>query len=218
MDTRSIGPLGRRVLNLALWFNFCALTGTGLLMAIRLPPGSRGGAGLAALGLSRHEWGDIHAWSGYAFAALIVVHLVLHWRWLWQYASRKQAWPIVLGIGLGILLVIALIFLPVERKGGHRTHAAPETKSGCWSSPDRGLAGHWRDAANRVMAPHNQEMTAFCQDPAGREARAIYAFLGTAAGNGIPGRCGFLWESGDWRTDPPQHLLGTVRKPMKWAG
>ncbi len=31
-----------RASNLLLWLAFCALAGTGLLMAFRLPPGSRG--------------------------------------------------------------------------------------------------------------------------------------------------------------------------------
>ena len=35
-----------RVLNLLLYIAFCAMVGTGLLMAYRLPPGSRGGSGL----------------------------------------------------------------------------------------------------------------------------------------------------------------------------
>jgi len=49
-----------RLLNALLWLVFCAMAGTGLLLAFRLPSGSRGGRGLSALGMARHEWGDWH--------------------------------------------------------------------------------------------------------------------------------------------------------------
>ena len=61
-----------RILNLLLWLAFCALAGTGILLAFDLPPGSRGVAGPFALDLTRHEWGAWHTWIGYAFLALII--------------------------------------------------------------------------------------------------------------------------------------------------
>ena len=115
-----------RVLNLLLWFNLCALGGTGLLLAFRLPPGSRGGAGLSALGLNRHEWGDWHTWMGYGFLSLIVLHLALHWRWFWQVAARKRSWPLLLGLGAGLVLLLLLVLQPVSRPGeGDRGKAHP---------------------------------------------------------------------------------------------
>lgn len=107
-----------RILNALLWLVFCAMAGTGLLLAYRLPPGSRGGAGLTALGLSRHEWGDIHMWLSFAFIGLILVHLALHWRWLWQVAAKKRRWPLLVGLGLGAALLLALASQPVEKRGG----------------------------------------------------------------------------------------------------
>lgn len=108
--------LGSRGLNLLLWLGFCGLAGTGLLLALRLPPGSRGGRGLSAFGLDRHDWGDVHTWIGYAFVALILVHLLLHWRWLWQFASRRRALPMLAGLGAGLVLMLALVFAPVEKR------------------------------------------------------------------------------------------------------
>lgn len=110
--------LANRVLNFLLWLSFCVMCGTGLLLAFRLPPGSRGGRGLTALGMSRHQWGDIHTWVSYVFMALIVVHLALHWRWLWQIAGKKRGWPLLLGLGLGLALLLALVLQPVARTGG----------------------------------------------------------------------------------------------------
>ena len=108
-----------RILNALLWLVFCSMSGTGLLLAFRLPPGSRGGQGLSAMGLSRHEWGDINTWLSYAFLALILTHLALHWRWFWQVAARRRAWPLLLGIGAGILLLLWLALQPVAKGGRH---------------------------------------------------------------------------------------------------
>jgi membrane associated rhomboid family serine protease len=119
MSIRKIVP---RVMNALLWLVCCAMAGTGLLLAFRLPPGSRGGRGLSALDLSRHEWGDIHTWLSYAFLALMVAHLALHWRWFWQVAARKKRWPLVLGFGVGIALLLALAFQPVTKGGDDHEH------------------------------------------------------------------------------------------------
>lgn len=122
LSFRTILP---RILNFCLWLSFCAMAGTGLLLAWRMPPGSRGGQGLQALGMGRHEWGDWHTWISYAFIALILVHLALHWRWLWQVASRRRPWPVTAGLALGILLLFALLLQPVERHGKGHGHDSP---------------------------------------------------------------------------------------------
>jgi hypothetical protein len=101
-----------RVLNALLWLVFCSMAGTGLLLAFRLPPGSRGGHGLSALGLSRHEWGDLHTWLSYAFLVLTITHLALHWRWV---AAKKRRWPLLLGFGVGLALLLALTLQPVVK-------------------------------------------------------------------------------------------------------
>ncbi|MBN8710167.1 MAG: hypothetical protein BGO12_08125 [Verrucomicrobia bacterium 61-8] len=114
MNSISFRKVHPRILNLLLWLSFCTMAGTGLLLAFRMPLGSRGGRGLEALGLGRHEWRDFHTWMSYAFMATIVLHLALHWRWLWQIAARKRAWPIIAGFGLGLLLLLFLTFQPVH--------------------------------------------------------------------------------------------------------
>ena len=109
-----------RLLNLLLWMATCAMAGTGLLLAFRLPPGSRGGRGLSALGMDRHEWGEWHMWTGYAFLAMIVIHLAIHWRWFWQVAARRRSWPLLAGIGAGVALALWLALQPVAREPEER--------------------------------------------------------------------------------------------------
>lgn len=106
-----------RILNAFLWLVFCAMAGTGLLLAFRLPPGSRGGRGLTAMGWDRHDWGDVHTWLSYAFLCLVAAHLALHWRWLWQVAAKRRSWPLLIGVGAGLAMIVWLVFQPVAHRG-----------------------------------------------------------------------------------------------------
>jgi hypothetical protein len=53
---------------------------TGLIVRFVLPPGS--GRALALWSLGRHNWGDVHFWLAVAAAAMLLVHLALHWQWV----------------------------------------------------------------------------------------------------------------------------------------
>jgi len=85
------------------WINFCvalsmfismtSLAGIGLILKFVLPPGSggglhgpgRGGGGLGAktlLGMTRHEWGDIHFYIAAALVSLLAIHIYMHWPWI----------------------------------------------------------------------------------------------------------------------------------------
>jgi hypothetical protein len=107
-----------RVLDLLLYFEFCALTGIGLMLAWRLPPGSRGGGGLTVLDMTRHEWGDIHLWVGIAFIATVVAHLLMHWKWLKTVGSRMRSWPLWGGLLAGVAVVLAFVLWPVDSPRG----------------------------------------------------------------------------------------------------
>lgn len=126
--------------NLLLWLLLCAMSGTGLLLAYRLPPGSRGGHGLSALGWTRHDWGDLHRWISFAFLALIVIHMILHWRWFWQIACRKRAWPLCVGVLAGLALLIGIVMLPVNKDPDSSSHEsrARQTKHSEDEEPLRG--------------------------------------------------------------------------------
>jgi MFS family permease len=118
METKLWTFLTGKLLNLILWVSGCALAGTGLLLEFRLPPGSRGGRGLEVLGMGRHDWGEVHLILGYVVAGLVVAHIAVHWRWLWQYATRKRGPMLLGGLALGALIVAAPFLLPVQSKSG----------------------------------------------------------------------------------------------------
>lgn len=77
------------LVDLALFVSMISLAGLGLILEFLLPPGSGDGHGGAAgpfartlLGLSRHEWGDLHFKLAVILLLLLAVHLVLHWPWI----------------------------------------------------------------------------------------------------------------------------------------
>lgn len=112
----------RRVLNLLLYLSFCTMAGTGLLMAFRLIPGSRGGQGLEVLGWNRHEWGDLHTWVSYVFIALVVLHLVINWAWLATVAAKGHLWRVAIGLIVGVSIIAAFLLLPVKQRRQGRGH------------------------------------------------------------------------------------------------
>jgi cell division protein FtsW (lipid II flippase) len=106
--------LWMRLLNYLLYLAFCLMAGTGLLLAYRLPPGSRGGRGLRFFDMDRHAWGDIHLWISFAFLALVVLHLVLNWKWLQKIAASRRVWMLMASLGLGLALIAFFLFAPVR--------------------------------------------------------------------------------------------------------
>lgn len=111
-----------KIINYLLFLFGSFMVGTGLLLAFRLPPGSRGGRGLSLLGMSRHEWGDWHLWVSYAVIVLTILHLVYNRAWLEKIASARKTWRLVVGLGLGIALVAAFWLVPVEKSGNGESH------------------------------------------------------------------------------------------------
>lgn len=116
-----------RVLDFLLWISICSMLATGFVLRYRLPPGSRGGGGLTIWDWNRHDWGDLHTWLAYTACGLTILHLLLHWRWLWYTAFPRWKWPMVAGLVAGVLLAFSAWALPVDRSGGE---AAPHEMRG----------------------------------------------------------------------------------------
>jgi hypothetical protein len=56
---------------------------TGLVIMIFLPPSEgRGGVHNYLFGYGRHDWGAIHDLAGVIMIIAVLIHLVLHWRWI----------------------------------------------------------------------------------------------------------------------------------------
>jgi hypothetical protein len=89
--------------------SFYLLLLTGLMLEFLFPKGS--GNKVKVMELGRHDWGDLHLIIGYVFISLIALHLILHWKWIFEVLVRrfvgndKSKTKIIL-ISLAILLVL----------------------------------------------------------------------------------------------------------------
>lgn len=77
MNRKGQWLFGMDVLNAVL---LVVLAVTGIILKWVLPPGmgryGRGGDTL--LGLTRHDWGDLHFWIALIFVATVIAHLAMH--------------------------------------------------------------------------------------------------------------------------------------------
>jgi hypothetical protein len=46
------------------------------------------------LGWPRYVWIEIHSWMGVALAAIILVHIILHWKWILETTKRVKGYVI----------------------------------------------------------------------------------------------------------------------------
>jgi len=127
------------VVDLVSLLALCGLTATGLILAFALSPGA---GGLELWGWRRHDWGDLHYYSALVFLPLLVLHVALHWRWVWSMSCRMiglktdtaetaRLWPrrlggaIIAGGGLALLIGFAWFASPdAATRGGGRHNRA----------------------------------------------------------------------------------------------
>lgn len=123
---------------------------TGWILRFTLPP--RSGRGAMLWGLGRHDWGDVHFWLAVAAAAIVIVHLALHWGWVCTTVARcfrrsgapGRAVRNISGAGALALLVAAFCLFAwiadamVERPAGGQRPAGQSSSLG---SPSGGSSG-----------------------------------------------------------------------------
>ena len=104
----------------ALMFVFMmALAGIGFLMKFDLLPGKERwlqygrNVNLFWLGLDRHEWGTIHLVIGYILLGLLLLHIILHLRWIFNIYERvliNRTQRIILAAFFIIVSLVMLLF------------------------------------------------------------------------------------------------------------
>ena len=86
----------------------------GFLMGFVLPKGPEASESAKYfLGLHRHQWGNIHFYLSLAFTALVIIHLILSWKWIKgkSYQIFKKGWKSILVItAMASILVITLFW------------------------------------------------------------------------------------------------------------
>jgi fucose 4-O-acetylase-like acetyltransferase len=68
-------------IDIVIFVAFMATAITGLMLWLLIPDG-QGSGQFIFYGLTRRQWVDIHNWVGLAMLLGIIIHLVLHWRWI----------------------------------------------------------------------------------------------------------------------------------------
>jgi len=104
----------RYLVDAFLYVVVVALAVVGALMALVIPegPASAGSAKLF-LGLHRHQWGNIHAWLSLAFVVVLVVHLVLSWKWIAirsRCIFKRASAPALAAVGLLPFLLLFVLW------------------------------------------------------------------------------------------------------------
>ncbi len=86
---------------------------------------------MEVLGWNRHDWGDFHTWTSYAFTALIGLHLAINWTWLTKCAAQNHPWRLAAGFLAGALIVGTFLLLPVNDRG---TGGGGQRRRGQWGA------------------------------------------------------------------------------------
>lgn len=114
-----------------------AIAGLGFLIKYVLVPGYKrgdlyeGDVELYYMGLTRHEWGNIHLWLSFIFLGLMILHILLHWGMITcifkqMIAGKTSRALIAIFTGaLAIFLALAPFFVtprvePFQAKHHHR--------------------------------------------------------------------------------------------------
>jgi hypothetical protein len=83
-----------------------------------LPVGLNSGSGI--LGLSYQAWDVLHIWSSLAVIAGVLVHLVLHWRWIISMTGRILSKPARVSRPARVETVPEVVWIESERKKMNR--------------------------------------------------------------------------------------------------
>lgn len=71
--------------------------------------------GVTFLGMGRRVWADIHTWAGIVLVALLIVHIVLHWKtvngFFTKHIPNRAVRYIVYALLLALILIASIPWL-----------------------------------------------------------------------------------------------------------
>ncbi|MGE0487609.1 MAG: DUF4405 domain-containing protein [Vulcanimicrobiota bacterium] len=170
MKKENANPL----VDLLALFLFVGLSATGLVLRWSLPPGSgRLGVDPSAhpersiwllWGLDRHQWGNLHYWVAIGLAVVLVVHLVLHRKWIVAVVRGRRREsdglrPLLGVVGLLVLMVMALAPLVWPTQAVQRSGQQPGLTLLDLSALTGVPLDHLHDRLKLTTAADAQELT-----------------------------------------------------------
>jgi len=83
------------IVDVLMGLSFLVTAMTGVIIFFFLPGGVPRSGYQTFLGIIKQDWTSAHNWSGLIMIFLVLVHLVLHWRWILcmtksLFASKKS--------------------------------------------------------------------------------------------------------------------------------
>jgi hypothetical protein len=85
----------------------------GLLLGLVIPKGPKAPESAKYfLGFHRHDWGNIHFYLSIAFVALVIIHLILSWKWIKNKSRQlfKKGWSVALILTAMASILILFLF------------------------------------------------------------------------------------------------------------
>lgn len=100
----------RYLVDALLFICLVGMTFIGILLGLVVPAGPAvADTAKYFLGLHRHQWGNIHAYLSIVFVVLMIVHLVLSWKWI--KAKTKQIFKRRATPALGAITALPVVVL-----------------------------------------------------------------------------------------------------------
>lgn len=69
-------------IDILMIFLFLIVAGSGIVLYFFLPSGERRAGWRSFLGIPRHSFSDIHELAGLLFLFLLLIHIILHLKWI----------------------------------------------------------------------------------------------------------------------------------------
>ena len=99
----------KRTVDTILFFCFCFLAGTGLMMKFSFVKG----LGLqSVLGLTKHDWETLHLYVGILMLVAVILHFISNRVWIVKVGAKNNRWIALLVIAIGIITVLTLTLAP----------------------------------------------------------------------------------------------------------
>ena len=101
----------RRIADFTLYFSFCFLLGSGVLMKFSFVKGL---GPQTAFGLSKPQWCDLHLIASAIMLCAVILHLALNSKWICKVGAFGKKRLAIFIIALGIILTLLLALCPVK--------------------------------------------------------------------------------------------------------
>lgn len=75
-------PKMNYIVDLLAFISFIITALSGLAIKFYMPSGVRQGRFQEFLGIQKGNWSEAHDIAGIVFMALVVIHFILHWKWV----------------------------------------------------------------------------------------------------------------------------------------